>query len=99
MVTSKRFSLSLGKRVTLKHNESKNMIPELPKPNQVDVAERAMELARIWIVDGNQQIVIADTYNDDSEYERPPSSDRWRCETVWVQQAAMYLVSAPPRYD
>lgn len=35
------------------------MITELPLPPSVDTAERAMEMARIWIVDKTQQVVIS----------------------------------------
>jgi hypothetical protein len=35
------------------------MKDELPKPTAVETAARSMEMARIWIVDGKQQIVIS----------------------------------------
>ena len=32
---------------------------ELPRPDDVDNAKRAVELARIWLVDSHQQVVLS----------------------------------------
>jgi hypothetical protein len=32
---------------------------ELPRPATLDQAQRAMEIARIWIVDGDQHVVLS----------------------------------------
>jgi len=32
---------------------------ELPKPDSVGQAERALELARIWLVDSHQEVVLS----------------------------------------
>ena len=32
---------------------------ELPRPDGVDRAKRALELARIWLVDSHQQVVLS----------------------------------------
>ena len=34
-------------------------IKELPVPDAVNTAQKAMEMARLWIVDGDQQIVLS----------------------------------------
>jgi len=38
---------------------------ELPIPPQVRDAKKAMELARIWIADGDQQIILSSNLWDD----------------------------------
>jgi hypothetical protein len=38
---------------------------ELPLPPTLDQADRAMELARVWIVDGHQHVVLSPSLWDD----------------------------------
>jgi hypothetical protein len=41
------------------------MKDELPFPTQVNSSKRSMELARIWIIDGDQYVVLSSSLWDD----------------------------------